>query len=202
MAGSKVKPGLRQGSRGPAGTCVPSGPIRSRAPAALDRKRTIFRKLSSPMLQEPSTRKTRSARAVLQPGQEEDVKLLSTHHSSSPPASPGSRDIPVSPEQTPGFQVVFGQDPECVETRPHGDNRKLRKPPDRLQIPQTSFSCDSGANRKWQDHRLWGRGWWAPAWCWGVWWAAVLAQDLEDNQRRAGQGTTGPTPDLLAGGGG
>lgn len=48
------------------GTCVPSGPILSRAPVVLYRKRMIFRKLSSPMLQEPSTRKTRSALAALQ----------------------------------------------------------------------------------------------------------------------------------------
>ena len=50
------------------GTCVPSGPIRSRAPVVLYRKRMIFRKLSSPILQEPSIRKTRSALAALQTG--------------------------------------------------------------------------------------------------------------------------------------
>lgn len=53
------------------GTCVPSGPIRSRAPEVLYKKRMIFRKLSSPILQEPSTRKTRSALAALQTGQRE-----------------------------------------------------------------------------------------------------------------------------------
>lgn len=53
------------------GTCVPSGPIRSRAPEVLYKKRMIFRKLSSPILHEPSTRKTRSALAALQTGQRE-----------------------------------------------------------------------------------------------------------------------------------
>lgn len=58
------------------GTCVPSGPIRSRAPLVLYRKRMIFRKFSSPILQEPSTRKTKSALAALQTerGDREDVK--------------------------------------------------------------------------------------------------------------------------------
>lgn len=63
---------LTLGGRHPPGTCVPSGPIWSRAPTVLDRKRMIFRKLSSPILQEPSTRKTRSALAALHTGQEEE----------------------------------------------------------------------------------------------------------------------------------
>lgn len=51
-------------------TCVPSGPITSSAPVVLYRKRIIFWKLSSPILQEPSTRKARSALAALQTGRE------------------------------------------------------------------------------------------------------------------------------------
>lgn len=50
----------------PQHTCVPSGPMISKAPVVLYRKRMIFWKLSSPMLQEPSIKNTSSALAALQ----------------------------------------------------------------------------------------------------------------------------------------
>jgi len=46
-------------------TCVPSGPILSKAPTVLYRKLIILLKLSSPILHDPSTRNTRSALAAL-----------------------------------------------------------------------------------------------------------------------------------------
>lgn len=70
---------------------MPSGPIRSRAPAVLYRKRMIFRKLSSPMLQDPSTRKTRSALAALQTVTDSEgggASLYSTSHTSGVKITP------------------------------------------------------------------------------------------------------------------
>lgn len=58
-------------------TCIPEGPITSKAPIMSETKCTTLVKLSSPMLHEPSMRKTTSALAPLQTEAEREKRQKS-----------------------------------------------------------------------------------------------------------------------------